>query len=188
MSTVLNDQISEEIRHVLESKVKDKTANSVKYAAYVYKQCMECAEKNSMEGQKQLKEVLKHILGHEWGIGQKHTDSSYNWATDYVNAQAAGVSTVFKLFIQPDLKNVTANHFILESTPFAIEDDELINADKNQQAVDAYKKFIIDTAKELYSEEMNTQDNLSERIKEDAEEIIKLETKLAKVSFLHFTL
>ncbi|KAH9394372.1 hypothetical protein TYRP_004423 [Tyrophagus putrescentiae] len=67
-----------------------------------------------------------------------------------------------------------------KSTPFAIEDDELINADKNQQAVDAYKKFIIDTAKELYSEEMNTQDNLSERIKEDAEEIIKLETKLAK--------
>lgn len=144
---------------------------------------------DNYEGQILLKEVLESILGkdREWGIGKKDVGTgSYSWAEDYANAQAAGVSAFFKLSIQPDLKNVTANHFILESTFFGLEDDELINAAKNQQSIDAYKQFIVNSASELYSDELSLQKEMSNLIKKDAEEIIKLETKLAKVSLFKF--
>ncbi|CAG2108774.1 unnamed protein product [Medioppia subpectinata] len=169
---ILDDNLHKSVKESLSKEPSKTDSNAVIYASDLYKACIDDVTLTA-RGVAPLVSALNSVGG--WPItGQTAPPSDWK---DSLAKQVAkfGLSTIFSVSVQPDANETTVRRVYFDASGFGLGRNQLVNTTAYPDVVNAYKKYILQSAVLLGAKD-DTQTH------QDIEDILTFESKLAKLS------
>ncbi|KJH41117.1 peptidase family M13 [Dictyocaulus viviparus] len=178
---VLSDKVQEEMRDIFESPeiLQSKSTSGLKF---MYHKCMDKDELNRIGAKNLIATIRSYgvwpiIDGHKWHAEQ------FDLTTILINiAQIRGVTVFISNYVSLDTKNVSRRLIEFDQGQLGLGDstrDYYLDRGKHGKKIAAYRQYLINKVK-LFHEDVNIPVK-EEKIASDVDEIIELETKMAKI-------
>lgn len=174
------DEVDEKLRVSIKeelSRTKGETDSKVVvFASDLYKACIDEVVLES-RGVSPLKSALNLIGG--WPLTEKSEDfneNDYDWR-DSLTKQLVyfGLNSIYSITIQPDANDTLVNRVYYDSAGFGLGRNQLVDRSSYPDIVNAYKKYILQSALLLGANNDST-------THKDIEDLLDFESKLANLS------
>ncbi|XP_054153016.1 neprilysin-1-like isoform X2 [Oppia nitens] len=172
----VDEELKKSIKEYLSKKTTKSDSKAVIYASDFYKACIDEATINS-RGVTPLLDALNSVGG--WPIiGQSsvYKNSDYDWTESFAKQMVNfGVAAIYSVSVQPDSNDTLVNRVYYDSGVFGLGRNQLANTSAYTDIVNAYKKYILESALLLGGKN-------DSQTQQDIEDILAFESKLAILS------
>lgn len=173
---IRNELVQHEINDALKNAANSKS-HSVQFLSQLYQECNNTQTLES-RGVKPLHDLLDSVLG-GWPLLKSQTQNGNGWKHLFTQLYTrTAISPVFRLTVQFD-RHLNQKYLFIGPGGTGIAPGNLLNTELYQKVIEAYKQYIKESALLLGATD-------GAKLNSDIENIIHLETRIAKVSYYRY--